>query len=1082
MPKDYQVNVGLANGLDQSTKPFGVKQGKWWDSMNFRHFGGAITQIPRRVVHAKCSFGSNQRVTAIRVLPLKHMNRSAVLFFCGGKVFRMLYDASSVRAIVGTTNSFNSGGPLGRWTATIHGDRCYFTNLQSQVAYTDGCTVSKFSTEAPCSRYLTMFFDHLIAGNVVYKGASMPSRFMWSDLNKIGDWNPLRTNEADWYDCMESASETDAVGGVTGQARMNNSFITYTPSVIYETAYVGLPRVFLTAPRFSGLGCDLQYGLVSQESLHFFPCLKLKLFFQYSADGPKPISADLGTFFSDDISTDPQEQQMTWGYSDESNNEVVWVYMSKANPGMIYDRALHYNYIDKVWFRSSVENLSAFGGGFGYVNKSVDDLTGTQINNLSVSCDVLDITNRNLVPRMYGGFGGNIYMDQIVSIPDKFETYVQPYLETGDKTYNAPQEVKEIESMIIDASAPSGLLVDLASRDLFQDAVNYVQQTQTWFSTLKEKRLSFPHKSGKILRLRFRPVVVNYAPTIKHLSAHVEIGTKKYTLFSKLYNSASPPSGAIYFTRTGVASVILIGAGGGGGCANPLGNWHSYAFVQDATHKTFLGVTKQESYGKEYSALLLEQDLYDISTDGTVFGPVYFPIAGIPDPNLVLNQQQKDYLYTTAVASFRAQFPPTNVILNVYFVQKATAGARGFLWSTYAAGDKTPTALIDMPVVAWYIAIDYGAYDYGAQYGYDARLQFAGGGGGAYIRGNLTVSSTLQTQYYIRGKCGNHTIAGAGFAVKGADGGFTQLKLGAEQIKAGGGTGGGDSGGGYVSGTGGAVTLSSLSLFSTVTSVVGEDAVAQSPATGVPAVIAKSGRGYSLDKVLQSLAKPSSKGLGYGGGGCGRFRDYTVNLNRAQGAEGIFWLGYRVGPDNLMYPYPGLSALNNIEKTADKQTSSQTIALGGTSANVTISFYIKAVVEMKTYTGGTVVGTSVRKNAAPAVDNRSVLKLVIGVDTYYLNHKLVPDNACQALNYNIIITIPGDSTLVLTLDNIDSKQYEPRDLNGLAIDTAEQCDLHEPQWATIEVFDLVSIVPPVMETPVEFIAYHEQVIANKAEK
>jgi len=1082
MPKGTIDHIGLANGIDKSRQAYEVKQGKWWDSVNFRHIAGSIKQIPRLISYAKCGTANHNRVTAIRTIPTKHYSRSHILIFCGGKIFRLCQNGSTIR--IGGDNSFKGGGDYSRWATVPHEDKIYFTNPYSPIAYTDGVKATKFTTNVPSARYISMFYDHLVVGDVVFNGATMPYRQMWSDLFKVGNWEPKRSNEADHFDCLESATDNDEIGGITGIARMNEILVTYTPSVIYHGTYVGLPRVLVNRQAWAGIGCDFKYGLASLETLHYFPNKRLRNFFEYSGGQPRPIGDEIADFFFSDINPDPVIQQMTWSFIDTANNEVWWVYVNLTSDflGYGYNAAIVYNLKEKIWYRASVTDMSAFGGS-GVVAKTVDELAGTTINNLTESCDAVGLGGGLAVPRLWGSRCGVVCKEGVGGENiDKFIPYLTPYLETADFQYGSISKTKETESVYIDALAnAAGLNVILYKRDFLNAPDNAITYTQPgiWTNTIPEGRLSFPRVDAKIFRWKFTPVMPNFTLGPRRDCLHVEIETAKYK--EEIFQFGAG-FGYFYPPATGTYTVILIGAGGGGG-AKPYTAMTQNVFTPSATKKWFKAANPVK-YVREYDpAFGPFWFVFLVDNDGIIASnlskKVYIPYNALyPDPNLDpgMSATVSATLYQAVIdfaTSYARTIPnPLQGFIAVYFEQFNPAGATGYLFTDWVAGVKTLTAI---PNPSWRIVAEYFQPDISA-YSLQTR---AGGGGGQYIRATCPITTNVvpRVGYHV-GKAGSHILQGTGTI--GALGGDTYLEdvFGDFLFVVEGGSGGGDNGGGGITNGSGGSTGAGAGTGVVVNQMTNGD-------NAVPEVFgvtdAKGGRAFGLDGSFTSFAKRDLKGYYYGGGGCGRKDDYRLNSTGTRGADGLLWIGCRIGPDGLAYPYGGFPG-SNTEKAAMRQLSTDSINIIGTPGNINITFGVRGVVELKQYTGGTNPNALTSLNGTPAADNRSILKLTYGANSLYLNRSVgAPSNCCVSLDYTVSLVVPANILYTLTLDNIDLLQWEPRDVNGVSIDTSEGSDLHEPQWATVEVVDFV-VTPVVSETLTQFTSFSELIYGAETEK
>lgn len=88
---------------------------------------------------------------------------------------------------------------------------------------------------------------------------------------------------------------------------------------------------------------------------------------------------------------------------------------------------------------------------------------------------------------------------------------------------------------------------------------------------------------------------------------------------------------------------------------------------------------------------------------------------------------------------------------------------------------------------------------------------------------------------------------------------------------------------------------------------------------------------------------------------------------------------------------------------------------------------VRAVVGLKTYTGGTPVRPYVVDGGTPAADNADVVRLTISNPSkvYHLNAGVSDSPAYNvALDYGLVVRITHGATVTLFHDNIDYRQYK----------------------------------------------------------
>lgn len=102
-----------------------------------------------------------------------------------------------------------------------------------------------------------------------------------------------------------------------------------------------------------------------------------------------------------------------------------------------------------------------------------------------------------------------------------------------------------------------------------------------------------------------------------------------------------------------------------------------------------------------------------------------------------------------------------------------------------------------------------------------------------------------------------------------------------------------------------------------------------------------------------------------------------------------------------------------------------------------IGLRVRGVVDLKSYTGGSLVQKYVLSGGTPVVDNNTVVSLIINspAATYFLNvsPELVVPTHNVPLDYTLDVLARGDATLTLKVDNKNFAQYRG-DVDGSLID------------------------------------------------
>lgn len=475
-----------------------IDDNKWGKAFNVSFNAGRCTQVPRQVLVAALQPGAKYNIQNLVSIPTEVRANEALYALTERHAWQLKYtaDFDTITGLV----PFNIGLEYAKWATVLFGDRLYFSNPSNYLRYIhDGVVYAHGEGDQPSAKYLGVYYDHLIAANVTMSGNNLHNRIMWSGLSKFGTWVATHANEADHYDCLENSSLHPNSQRITGAATLKDIFVVYTPEVIYTMEYKGLPTVMKTSPNY-WCGPDLDYSLIARNEAHFFINYLQKDIYRFDGQNHTSIGADIDSFFFADLSASPSLRQKTWGYYDETTTELVWCYCSTTSTGLI-DRCVRYNTTTKAWSFGSCNNLHSYCGAgrtfrpVGDLPDPIPALTGMTMGN--VGCTVKEFAN------LWGGGNTCLYREQIAGDPIAIlQPQAVPYLETGDIDYDNYQNVKEWETMAIQAASLEGILVEVSVRDQYTTTPTWVT-VATFLGTEKEKRVSAPRKSGRVIRFRF---------------------------------------------------------------------------------------------------------------------------------------------------------------------------------------------------------------------------------------------------------------------------------------------------------------------------------------------------------------------------------------------------------------------------------------------------------------------------------------------------------------------------------------------------------------------------------------------------
>jgi hypothetical protein len=416
---------------------------------------------------------------------------------------------------------FNPPAGFSRWAVYSHSTGLYFTNLYNDIKWFDLTTVwdlvshGELTQVPPLTpgtygphyqgKYIENFYNHLVVANLSDGISLYPNRVAFSDVLNFPNFAPTVTNEADYYD-LETPATTDLGLGVTGLKRLGDLCIIYTEDSIYNMAYVGFNNgVMQLQQQIDSLGCTYPYSLVALNRLHYF--IGLDDFWTYDGVSVQSIGDDIRDYFFNDVSSNLQFSQRTYGSVDTSLYEITWRYCSNQSTGE-YDKAVVFNYKESIWYPIEGRNVSAFlsKGGSTYVPidllNTLEPTIGT-LGNYTPTIAGLNVSVAT--PVLFGKDLGDIYTE---AAPGDATSLVveesDPYLESGDIFYGDAQMVKEIDTIYIDAGWAEGscLQVWVSSRDFISSPLNY-QLVGNWTPGLLEQRLSGVRTVGRIYRFKF---------------------------------------------------------------------------------------------------------------------------------------------------------------------------------------------------------------------------------------------------------------------------------------------------------------------------------------------------------------------------------------------------------------------------------------------------------------------------------------------------------------------------------------------------------------------------------------------------
>jgi hypothetical protein len=511
--KEQIQHLNMFGGMNQSLASHLTPEDAWWVQFGMRRqVQKGLVQVPRKkILTTNAAFAP---ISAIAIVPTS-LGRRHRIFVFGSQVGELKADNTiALLPLVGPDGSTVQTSEFGmsegdRWATVVFDGNIYFTSLQNQLHKLTGHPqVERMggqnvlvapSKTYPAARYLEVFFDHLVFGNVNFNGI-FPNRVLWSGLRDFGDYVPRKESETDYFDFLEKESPT--CDGMTGLKRYGDILVGYTATGIWMTRYVGLPSVFKWEEIVMDVGNDFPYALVANDKHHIFISDKWQNFLYFNGSNtPEPIGDPIAQYFFDTLTDEPDDRYSLFGYVNTRYRELCWAYISKDSDG-VFDKEVVFSIRDKKWHVRSLEDCAAFSPEvFGI--QTIDDLTGT-IENLTGTINSLG--DGQIHTFLWARLDGSLLTEAAVGDSNVVAQPI-PYLETGDYFYGDLESMKEMETMLVQAvlGTASAVQVLYSTRANLGDEIKWTTLPQLWTPEIREGRLSLPRVNGRIFRFRFQP-------------------------------------------------------------------------------------------------------------------------------------------------------------------------------------------------------------------------------------------------------------------------------------------------------------------------------------------------------------------------------------------------------------------------------------------------------------------------------------------------------------------------------------------------------------------------------------------------
>jgi hypothetical protein len=438
-----------------------------------------------------------------------------VLAYAGGKLFTLGSDGDAV--IYNFNTAVYTRPDYVKWD-----DSYFFVSDVFDLCMVRDKQITQFcqcDVPLPKARYIEMFHDHIVVGNIrSYKGYEYPRRLMSSHLRDWSVWEEAQNNEATLYDFTDEYSGLEITEGITGMAVVMmggiERLLVTLPSRVEVIDYVGLPYVYQKHTVFPNIGCPFPYALAKTPAGVF--TISEDSIWRFGGEDFEDVGQDQIKFLYENLTTNTDYRYRLWSGVDIPRSEVFWCFATDQD----IDMQITYNWRDKTWVSAPVENLHSFlRSPVRTKPTSFDQLTGT-FDALTGSFDALGGQGTASNQVLWGSDDGRILRDEAVGDADSSLVDVDdPYVETGDIFYDDLATMKTIDSIFLNAdykaSTCDGVEVYISARNELDETVSY-SLVGTWTKSSELKKLTFPPVTGKIFRFKFQFKATNAAYGVRN--------------------------------------------------------------------------------------------------------------------------------------------------------------------------------------------------------------------------------------------------------------------------------------------------------------------------------------------------------------------------------------------------------------------------------------------------------------------------------------------------------------------------------------------------------------------------------------
>lgn len=467
------------HGMSQANPPHLVTEKCWWNTFNAQFVLGDITQTPPdlQLFELQETGSHSTGYTAIAVLVGNDLASTLLALSTGtNSVIIDFSDNNASPQSIGTIANTDTSGDFRIDWVTSSGV-VYFCSTPTGlyqypgVASPPDCEFAITSGTNYFPRYCEIYAGHLVIANLVDGSNKYPLRVAWSDKDDFRTFDPLTTNEADFFELDDNAQNALYGYGITGCRKLGDLLCVHTPGSIWNVRYVGFEAgVMDITQRVNGIGCWLPHALIAFDQYHIFP--SRDDFYVYDGATLQPIGQDIKRFFFSDLSKDPIIRQRTWSDVDIERQELRWYYPSTESSGEC-DKCLVLNWPNRYWYvETGFGRTCAIHAGVNRTLRTIDGLAKleTQIDDLvNVASTIDGLALSSLLGFSFYGKGTDNFIYRNLTTDDyltpgspedtRIITYPQMSLETRDFDFSDILNVKDIDTFQLEAEVNPKTLV-----------------------------------------------------------------------------------------------------------------------------------------------------------------------------------------------------------------------------------------------------------------------------------------------------------------------------------------------------------------------------------------------------------------------------------------------------------------------------------------------------------------------------------------------------------------------------------------------------------------------------------------------